>query len=285
MSYPYTVIANIINTPAIVSCWVGNKVSFYLERYICAPTTLIFPPLDTAVMGFHFEGKLIDQHIQGDIQQTFHTNLTGYAPPHTETTWVLNSNTDFMLLYFPTDVKSPSLEMVDLLGQPITAVTPVADPLIILIGRKIADMALQGERKSVHMDQLLGVYLEQTRRHLSQELTPHLSVEHIQLERIKSIVKFIHQHIADVLTVELLAHHLNISQTHLRRLFSEAVGMTLHQYIIHIRLKKAQDLLASTSSTIIQISQETGFNSQSYFTNSFKKAHSITPAQYRKIFT
>jgi AraC family transcriptional regulator len=48
------------------------------------------------------------------------------------------------------------------------------------------------------------------------------------------------------------------------------------------RLEAARDLLINTDLPLLQLADETGFSSQSHFTESFKKVYDVTPLQYRK---
>jgi len=49
-----------------------------------------------------------------------------------------------------------------------------------------------------------------------------------------------------------------------------------------LRLKKAAELLRTTSLPIIRIAADTGFCDQNYFSVCFKKAFSVSPKEYRK---
>jgi AraC-like DNA-binding protein len=51
-----------------------------------------------------------------------------------------------------------------------------------------------------------------------------------------------------------------------------------------LSIAKAQQLLASTDKSILDISQETGFCDQSYFGLVFRQLVHMTPLQYRKTF-
>jgi len=58
-------------------------------------------------------------------------------------------------------------------------------------------------------------------------------------------------------------------------------GMTLHKYLLQIRLQKAKELLINTNNPIKAIADAAGFVNESHFCKVFKKLNAISPVQYR----
>ena len=69
---------------------------------------------------------------------------------------------------------------------------------------------------------------------------------------------------------------------YLNRLFKEHTGRTLHQTVLHIRIKNAKGLLKRTSLSIETIVKEVGFSDRTQFCTTFHKATGMTPSEYRK---
>lgn len=86
-------------------------------------------------------------------------------------------------------------------------------------------------------------------------------------------------------TVSDLAKATMCSQTHLRRLFQKAVGMSPRQWLLERRLQKAAQLLQTTDKTVQQVADTCGFESLSHFNRYFKAKFGISPSQYRNIAT
>ena len=80
------------------------------------------------------------------------------------------------------------------------------------------------------------------------------------------------------LTVEKIAEHLGVTPGHLANLFKKESLGTVRQYLIKTRLKHAERLLATGRYTVKDITELTGWNSQFYFSNSFKKYYKISPS-------
>ena len=58
--------------------------------------------------------------------------------------------------------------------------------------------------------------------------------------------------------------------------------MTLVEYMNHYRLEKACELLLTTDLSVIEISENTGFENHSYFIRLFRRQYQMTPLKYRR---
>ena len=95
--------------------------------------------------------------------------------------------------------------------------------------------------------------------------------------------QFIDAHYGDpMLDNTMLSEQLGFSVSYLTRLFKQAYGQTILNYITSQRLKAAESLLKETDLTIEEIAVTVGYNSASTFTRSFQKKYSASPNQYRK---
>ena len=95
-------------------------------------------------------------------------------------------------------------------------------------------------------------------------------------------IKYINQHIAEVLTVEEISSAVFMSKYYFCRKFKTVTGLSVMKYILITRLSLAQELLLEKKLTISQISDQCGFSSLAYFCNVFKQHNGKTPLQYRK---
>lgn len=83
------------------------------------------------------------------------------------------------------------------------------------------------------------------------------------------------------LNAGVLEDALSLSKMQLYRKLKTVSGMTPSEFIRHIRLKQATQLLAQTDLTVNEIFYQTGFNNQSYFFREFKKHYGCSPNEYR----
>jgi two-component system response regulator YesN len=84
------------------------------------------------------------------------------------------------------------------------------------------------------------------------------------------------------LTLELVSVSLNANPIHLSRTLKNELGVTFSQLLTDIRMKKAVELLSSTDMSILDISEQLGYDTQHYFSTVFKKAIGVSPNQYRR---
>lgn len=83
-----------------------------------------------------------------------------------------------------------------------------------------------------------------------------------------------------------LGKEMGMSRTVLFSRFKTEVKTTPNEFITHIRLEKAAELLGSDNSlSVADIAGITGFRSAGYFSQKFKDAYNVTPLAYRKMKT
>jgi AraC family transcriptional regulator len=79
-----------------------------------------------------------------------------------------------------------------------------------------------------------------------------------------------------------LAAEAKYSSTQLLRTFRASTGLTPHQYLLELRIQRAQDLLRKRGARLIDVASECGFSSQAHLTNAFKARRGMTPGQYQR---
>src|SRR5690625_7999667 len=80
----------------------------------------------------------------------------------------------------------------------------------------------------------------------------------ITYPEIDEVIKYIHQHLDDPLSLDKLANYAAYSPYHFTRIFKERVGVPPHYYISSIRLQKAKDLLLKTNRSVRDRGLEVG---------------------------
>ncbi len=73
-----------------------------------------------------------------------------------------------------------------------------------------------------------------------------------------------------------------LSQAKLQEGFKFLYTRTVTEYVRHIRLEKARELLNKADLNISQVVYSIGFTSRSYFSKIFKEKYDISPNEYRK---
>ncbi len=99
---------------------------------------------------------------------------------------------------------------------------------------------------------------------------------------LKKFTGFIDQQFADQnLTVERLSEEFGLSRVQLFRKTKALLGESPIDYIQHIRLTKAGELLLESQLTIAEVAYQTGYNSPGYFSTAFKGKYACSPTEWR----
>ena len=92
---------------------------------------------------------------------------------------------------------------------------------------------------------------------------------------------YIAQHYARPLTLDDVARVCGLSPGEFCRRFQSENGIGFKQYLLNVRMQRAEELLAHTTKSIIDIAHATGFGSHSHFTRSFRERRGVTPTVWR----
>ena len=82
--------------------------------------------------------------------------------------------------------------------------------------------------------------------------------------------------------LEDVAQQAGVSPFHFLRLFSSALGVTPHQYLLRSRLRHAARQLADDDKAVTDIAYDVGFNDLSNFVRTFHRAAGVSPLKFRQ---
>jgi YesN/AraC family two-component response regulator len=63
--------------------------------------------------------------------------------------------------------------------------------------------------------------------------------------------------------------------------FSDQTGCGFPEYLNHVRLQKAGELLENSDRNAFEIGEMVGYTNRSYFSTLFKKEFGVSPSKYR----
>lgn len=100
---------------------------------------------------------------------------------------------------------------------------------------------------------------------------------------VENAKKYISENYHDEeLTLNTVAHEVNVSPNHLSAMFSQKTGQTFVKYLTDVRMHRAKELLKCTSKRSNEICEEVGYRDPHYFSHLFKKNVGCSPIQYRE---
>jgi two-component system response regulator YesN len=83
------------------------------------------------------------------------------------------------------------------------------------------------------------------------------------------------------LTLNGVAAEVSFSPCHFSAVFSQETGQTFKEYLTEIRIKKAKELLRTTTMKAFEICYQIGYNDPHYFSHVFHKNTGLTPIEFR----
>ncbi|MGN0203602.1 MAG: helix-turn-helix domain-containing protein [Coprococcus sp.] len=101
---------------------------------------------------------------------------------------------------------------------------------------------------------------------------------------IAGITRYLQEHLAEEMSLSVLAEEFHLNPQYISQLFKNEIGVGFLAYLTNIRMEKAKKLLLSTSLSIAEVAEQSGYGDYRVFTKVFKKSEGITPSQYRRDF-
>lgn len=143
---------------------------------------------------------------------------------------------------------------------------------------QIAEMYTERIKQSETLDEVIEVYQDAQAflKGDGETDTEHLS------KPVRDILRYIGEHYAEDITLDLLAEYVELSRTYVSGLFKKEIGVNLTNYIINYRIERAKELLRDTNLKSYEVAEQVGFVDESYFSRSFKKITGLSPNAYKK---
>jgi AraC-like DNA-binding protein len=98
----------------------------------------------------------------------------------------------------------------------------------------------------------------------------------------RKVLNFIAEHVDRKMTGSELSKIFSYHQCTINRIVTKATGMSVKEYQIEMRIKKAKNLLLYSSKSISEIAIECGYNNVFFFSRQFKQKTCTLPSDFRK---
>ena len=162
-------------------------------------------------------------------------------------------------------------------------------------GREEEVMRACGTCRAISTDNL-AEQIERARRLSADEmrayfnmmkmLAEYISDDDSLIEGYKSIgqltKRYIKSNLTRKLTLKDIARNLHCSTVTLTEHFKAEFGITINEYITRKRMELAERLLLTTDKPLREIASASGFSDVEYFSRTFKKHHTESPAAWRR---
>ncbi len=148
----------------------------------------------------------------------------------------------------------------------------VADLAAFLISRHLGQTVAQ---KSLHV-----LLLQHARSGSDAQPHPPLN-DRVGDDRVQRALLIMEQHMAEPLSIDVIASKLNISGRQLERLFRTNLSMRPVVVYRQLRLRYARWLIESTHKSITDVAVETGFCDNAHFSRQFREHFGMPPSRVR----
>lgn len=128
--------------------------------------------------------------------------------------------------------------------------------------------------------QILGLHVLRRYSNLAGRIEK-IWVTSLSRRQLQTAIEFIHANVGSALRLSDIAGSICMSQHTFARAFKNATGVTPHQYLINLRVERAQELLTTGKLPLSVIASAVGFFDQSHLTMHFRRALGMTPGRYR----
>ncbi|REE90635.1 two-component system response regulator YesN [Paenibacillus taihuensis] len=98
---------------------------------------------------------------------------------------------------------------------------------------------------------------------------------------VETVRQYIDSQYMNEISLSMLADRFHINTTYLSELFKKQIGTTFSDYLIQVRIGKAEELLADPNLRLADIAELVGFANSSYLSSVFKKMYGVSPNEYR----
>src|SRR5690606_1434377 len=129
---------------------------------------------------------------------------------------------------------------------------------------------------------ILALEIEQHQYDVEHQELASTSLNKTEIHAIEELTEYIHNYPDLDHKIENLTKKIGLSAAKVQEGFKFKHGLTVCEYIRHVRLTKSEELISNTDLNISEIVYSLGFSSRSYFSKIFRERFNCSPMHYKK---
>jgi len=98
---------------------------------------------------------------------------------------------------------------------------------------------------------------------------------------LRRVREYVQAHLEEKISLQTLATMVGLSNSYFCRAFKQSTGLTPHQFLLRCRVRRVQELIATTELPLIRIALAAGFADQGHCSRRFHQLVGVTPSRYR----
>lgn len=191
---------------------------------------------------------------------------------------------NFVNVYFD---EFPSDNLKSLIMRQYIAIDSYVNAITFVKGLNIdtsnLEIELEDMRKLFEQETSLDKLKEYLSKLIKKIIDLRYSVSGNKNSEIVNIAKeYINSnYMEDEISLNSIASYVNMSPSYFSALFRKETEQTVVEYLTHVRMEKAKELLMCSSKKASDIGYEVGYKDAHYFSYIFKKLQKCTPREYR----
>jgi len=183
----------------------------------------------------------------------------------------------FVVVGFDPDRLAPNIHWQSAFATTIM----VADPLLFRYGRLIADQCEWLDRSDTHQE-MLGLAALLASVSVSQRVENRQPLTGLAPWQLRRVAEYVEKNLTANIRVTTLAEICRLSPSHFGRAFRYSTGVPPHRWMMNMRVRHAQGLLADGVASLAEVAGMSGFADQSHFTRVFRKTTGRSPGIWRR---
>lgn len=254
---------------------------------------------ESIMMGFYLEGDataevtgLLEKRTHpANIQYVCYTpsfKATFQMPPHKPHRYflvILSKEQYFRLLHQHSELHQEFATSVLKGHHTYLSKTPL--PITAEMKWVLNDMRncqRSGHLKQLYLEakitELLMLQLEQYHKHQEQPCQKSI-LRGDDEQRITEAKAILEKNYANPPTIQELARLVYLNEYKLKKGFKACCNITIHNYVVQLRMEKARQLLTLSQQSIGDIAHEVGYKNSAHFTAAFKKHFGFLPSEVK----
>ena len=148
--------------------------------------------------------------------------------------------------------------------------------LLPSIGRKGSPSLLSVD----YLQLLLGAHLLQRYGRLGR--SPRMATAGLGPLQKRRAIELLNENLAGRIRLADLARECGLSISHFARSFKATFGVPAHRWLVHRRVERSKELMATTAESLAEIADGVGFADQATFTRAFRQIVGVSPGRWRR---
>lgn len=128
----------------------------------------------------------------------------------------------------------------------------------------------------------LDTLFKRLKKHLDETShTEDVETDYHYTQLIDQVKQFISENYHHDITLEDVAKHVSMNSSYLSRFFKLHTKSNFIDYLSHLRVEKAKELLQDSRIKVYEICNLVGYKNTQYFSKTFKQHTGMTPSEFR----